>query len=137
MRGNEEDAPIPAVRMLMVGRLESTLLRRSRFRIGRPAFGDSGPLDARRQNAVKSSSGSSSCHSAEADHEIAVERPRSSPACAALNLSGFRAGHLCSVGHLTCERVAVLQVADAHAVNPFANELGQPIALAHSTRSRK
>src|SRR6202040_2360007 len=50
----------------------------------------------------------------------------------AIDIGGCGAGRLSQHCHPPCDHVAVLEVADAkHAVDPFADEIDQPIALAH------
>ena len=63
---------------------------------------------------------------------MAVERVNACRHAKAIDIGGCGAGHLRHHCHPPCDHVAVLQVADAqHAVDPFADQIDQPVALAH------
>src|SRR3979411_2309198 len=68
----------------------------------------------------------------EVDHDVTVEGINARGLTEAINVSRSGAGDLLKHCNAARDHVAVLEIADAqHAIDSFADQIAQPIALAH------
>src|ERR1700738_1485539 len=68
----------------------------------------------------------------EADHDVTIEGINARGLTKAINVSRSGAGDLLKHCNAARDHVAVLENADPeHAIDSFADQIGQPIALAH------